>query len=99
MKKVLILFLAAALLLPLAACGGTGDKQDITGPTATDDPTTDTQTPTNDLEDTMRTLIVKNEKMILIDEIEEFTLLPLFERVFRWKSNVEEIFEILDENQ
>ncbi len=63
MKKVLILFLAAALLLPLAACGGTGDKQDITGPTATDDPTTDTQTPTNDLEDTMRTLIVKNEKI------------------------------------
>jgi hypothetical protein len=43
--------------------------------------------------------VVKNEKMILIDEIEEFTLLPLFERVFRWKSNVEEIFEVLDENQ
>ena len=42
--------------------------------------------------------VVKNEKMILIDEIEEFTLLPLFERVFRWKSNVEEIFEVLDEN-
>jgi hypothetical protein len=45
MKKVLILFLAAALLLPLAACGVTEDK------------------PTNDLEDTMRTLIVKNEKI------------------------------------
>ena len=26
MKKTLILFLAAALLLPLAACGETGDK-------------------------------------------------------------------------
>ena len=43
--------------------------------------------------------VVKNEKMILIDEIEEFTLLSLFEGVFRWKSNVEEIFEVLDENQ
>lgn len=43
--------------------------------------------------------VVKNEKMILLDEIEEFTSLSLFERVFKWESNVQEIFEVLDENQ
>lgn len=43
--------------------------------------------------------VVKNEKMILLDEIEEFTSLSLFERVFKWKENIQEIFEVLDENQ
>lgn len=43
--------------------------------------------------------VVKNEKMILLDEIEEFTSLSLFERAFKWESNVQEIFEVLDENQ
>lgn len=43
--------------------------------------------------------VVKNEKMILLDEIEEFTSLSLFERVFKWEKNVQEIFEVLDENQ
>ena len=42
--------------------------------------------------------VVKNEKMILLDEIEEFTSLSLFERVFKWEENVQEIFEVLDEN-
>jgi ABC-type glycerol-3-phosphate transport system substrate-binding protein len=43
MKKTLILFLAAALLLPLAACGDTGDKPDAADPSATDAPVTGTQ--------------------------------------------------------
>jgi hypothetical protein len=43
--------------------------------------------------------IVKNQKMILLDEIEDFTSLSLYERVFRWKSSIQEIFEELDEYQ
>ena len=43
--------------------------------------------------------IVKNQKMILLDEIDDFTSLSLYERVFRWKSSIQEIFEELDEYQ